>query len=120
MEYDVHILAEHFSGSLDSLMHDLRSAGSRSILETDRVVRDTGIENAAKSLLVEFRIVCSVCPRGKSHHGDTDFVAGSSFVNGTTAVDEIVYIVERIEVSDGGYSVLCKKIGVHLDDITGL
>ncbi len=50
--------------------------------------------------------------RRKGHHGDTYLVAQTGVGNALPAVNQIVYIIQRIEIPDGRNSVFLKHFSV--------
>ena len=117
---DLDLVADELAGSLDRLIDGLGGGGSGSVLEADAVERDACVQDVSEGLLVELGVVGSGGSGREAHHGDGDLVLEAGVVDGVSAVDEVVHIVEGIEVPDCGHAVLLEHLGMQVDDVARL
>ena len=54
------------------------------------------------------------------HHRDDDFMFKPCLGNALAGINEVVYIIQRIEVTDAGHAVLLEHLGMEIDHIIGL
>ncbi len=121
VEDDGLVGAEDLSCPPDGLVDILGGGSAGSILEAEGIKGDVCIQDLAENLLVEIGVVGSgPVAVWKAHHCDGDLVLQTGVVDGLSAVDEVVNIIESIEVSDCGHAVLLEKLCMKGDDVSRL
>ena len=122
VELDVHLVAEELAGGLDGLVDHAGRGGAGGILEADAVEGNLRLHDLLDTLGVELGGVGALVVHagGQAHHGDGDFVLEAGIVDALAGPLEVVHVVERVEVTDGGHPVLLEHVGVELDDVGGL
>jgi hypothetical protein len=120
VEHQMGVGPQELAGTLDGFINDRRGGRTRSVLETDRIIRDTGIQDSSKGLFIEVRIMGAGHTFWKSHKGDAHFMFRAGIDNGLTGIDKVVDVVESIEVSNRGDAVFLEEFRVEFDDVPAL
>jgi len=117
---DERLAAENLAGPLDRLMHRTRHARSRRILEADRVERNVRSENAPQRLLIKVRIVSPRASGRQLHQRHTNLMLQPVLDDALPRVDEVVDIVQRVEVANGGHAMFFEQLGMQIDNVRRL
>ena len=122
VELDVHLVAQELAGGLDGLIDGAGRGGAGGILEADAVEGDLGLLDLLDALGVELGGVRALVVHagGQAHHRDGDLVLEARVVDALAGPLEVVHVVERVEVADGGHPMLLEHLRVELDDVGGL
>ena len=120
VEVDRGALWKHLARRLYGLVHLGRHSRTRCVFEANRIKGDIRVQNFMQGLGIKFHIVRPLAPRRQFHDRDANLMFEPGFDNALAAVDEIVDIVERVEVANGGNAVFFEKVGVEFYDVPGL
>ncbi len=111
---------QHLAGLANRFV-DLGGNGrSRSVLEADRIKGNLGVKNFLQRRRVERGIVRADASWRQLHQRDANLVLEPGVDDALAAVNQVVDIIERIEVSNRGHAVLLEQIGMQLDDVARL
>ena len=122
MELNSDLGRKNLAGFLDGFINRLRSRRPGSILERQRIERNTVLEDLFESVDVECGAVriTVVKSRRKSHQSNSDLMFESGIGNAAAGVGKIADVIQGVEVADRGDAVFLEKDGMQVDDVTGL
>ena len=95
VEVDMDVVAQKCAGSLDCLVNDARRRRAGGVFEAKAVERNFGVEDLLYLVLVKLRRMsaATVDARGKTHHGDGNFVFQTGVVYALSGPAEVFDVV---------------------------
>ena len=108
-----------FAHAFNRFMHNRRRAGSRSVLQAQRIKRDARVQDRAQTLFIKIRIMSAFAAGRQRHNRNRHLMLQSGVLNRLAGNNQIVRIVQRVKVANRRHAVLFKQFSMQFDQIRG-